>query len=275
MSDNIIVKEIYSRYLALLHLPILQPSLENLTRLVQAQLMRVPFENISKLYRLKHNGLREIPCFEQHLEGIERFNFGGTCYANNYYFNRLLDYLGYDIKLCGADMANPDVHIVSIVRLDGREYIVDVGYGAPFYTPMPRDLSEDFAINFGDDRYVIKPQDESGRSRLDLYRGGQLKHGYIVNPIPREIEYFTEMTADSYRPQATFTNALLLVRFFENRSIVIHNYNLIESELIGFRTTKISDRDELLNLVGKHFGIPPEIITEAISMIGESKDAWD
>jgi arylamine N-acetyltransferase len=275
MFDGIFATGLFSHYLSLLQLPKENPSLENLTRLVRAQLMQVPFENISKLYRLKHDGLREMPSFEQHLVGIERFNFGGTCYANNYYYNRLLNYLGYEVKLCGADMANPDVHLVSIVKLNGREYIVDVGYGAPFYAPMPRDLQEDYTISFGDDRYALKPQTTDGRSQLDLYRGGQLKHGYSVNPIPREIEYFADVITDSYRPQATFTNALLLVRFFESRSIVIHNYNLIESGPTKSRIDKISDREELINSVEKHFGIPRKIIAESISMLAEFRDAWD
>ena len=115
-----------------------------------------------------------MPILGLFLDGIERFNFGGTCYPNNYYFYQLLANLGYQTKLCGADMSNPDVHLVSMVTLEKREYLVDVGYAAPFIAPMPRDLATDYVVVLGRDRYVLKPQDARGRSRMDL-RGGQLE----------------------------------------------------------------------------------------------------
>jgi arylamine N-acetyltransferase len=110
MPDNL-----FERYLRVLGCRARKPGPEALTELTAAQLTRVYFENISKLYFMKREGLRELPGLERYLDGIERFHFGGTCYANNYYFHLLLGHLGYDVKLCGADMSAPDVHVVSIV----------------------------------------------------------------------------------------------------------------------------------------------------------------
>ena len=74
-----------------------------------------------------------MPGLDQFLADIENYHFGGTCYTNNYFLKLLLSYLGYDVKLCGADMNRPDVHVVNIVRIEGREFIVDVEYAAPCY----------------------------------------------------------------------------------------------------------------------------------------------
>jgi len=127
-----------SRYLAVLGVEEAEPTLALLERLVFAQLTRVPFENISKLYLRRERGATTIPSLAEHLDGIESRGFGGTCYANNFHFFTLLEGLGYDVRLCGADMSEPDVHMVSTLRLDRRELLVDVGYAAPFLEPLPR-----------------------------------------------------------------------------------------------------------------------------------------
>ncbi len=119
-----------------------------------------------------------IPDFAQFLDGIERFHFGGTCYSNNYYLYLLLDYLGYDIRLCGADMSEPDGHMVSIATFEGREYLLDVGYAAPFLEPLPRDLDQPYEIVSGTNRYVLQPQDANGNSHLQLIQNEIEIHGY-------------------------------------------------------------------------------------------------
>ncbi len=252
-----------------------RPSNEALTELVAAYLMRVPFENISKLFYKKRHCLRGLPDLEIYINGIERYNFGGTCYSNNYYFHLLLKYLGYNVMLCGADMSDPDVHLVNIVSLEGRELIVDAGYGAPFLVPLPRDLKEDHIIALGLDRYVLKPQDMNGNSRLELYRDGQYKHGYVVKPISREIEYFNRIIVESFSDSATFMNALLLVRFYPNQSIVIHNLSVIKSEGTDYDIHQLTSRNELPPIVEKYFSIPQEIVSEAIAELGEFGDAWN
>ncbi len=266
--------EQYVRYLSLLQRRPAAPSLTALKVLVEAQLTRVPFENVSKLYYLKKFGLRGIPSFEQYLAGIERYHFGGTCYSNNFYFGELLRHLGYEARLCGADMTNPDVHVVNLVRIEEREYLVDVGYGAPFLEPMPRDLPDDFVTTLGHDRYVLKPQDSEGRSRLDLYRGGTLVHGYTVKPTERTIDHFAPAVEASYRPQATFMNALLLARYAPNQGTVMHNLTVIEIEGSQVTTRTLAGREAIPAEVEKLFQIPREIVAEAVQPLGEFTNPW-
>jgi len=175
----------YQRYLRLLEIDGVPEGLEGLRRIVRQHLTRVPFENLSKLFRNRRGGLRRIPDLPTFLDGIEQLHLGGTCYANNYHLNCLLRALGYEATLCAADMAQPDVHLASIVRVDGREYVVDAGYGAPFLEPLPRDLDHDHEVTLGAERYLLKPQDAAGRSRLELHRNGKQSHGYVLKPAPR------------------------------------------------------------------------------------------
>jgi arylamine N-acetyltransferase len=261
--------------LKLLRIERREPGIDAFRELVFAYLTRIPFENISKLYYLGQDGLRRLLDFETYVSGIENHNFGGTCYTNNYHLHLLLSHLGYDVDLCGADMANPDVHLVNIVRVDGREFIADAGYAAPFIDPLPRDLDDDYVIELGRDRYVLKPQDENGRSRLRLHHDGHPKHGYVVNPVPKRIDHFEKVIADSFRESATFMNAILLTRFQRNRAIRIHNLSITRSEGSEYSIEKLESKDQLPGIIENRFGIPRKISEEAISRIADFGDAWN
>jgi arylamine N-acetyltransferase len=266
-------QDLLGRYLAVLGVEKQEPSLTALNELVRAHMLRVPFENVSKLYYRKR-GIQGLPDLERYLDGIERFHFGGTCYANNYYLYQLLANLGYPATLCGADMSNPDVHLVVMLTLRQRQFMVDAGYAAPFLTPLPRDLNTDYVVTLGRDRYVLKPQDTLGRSRLELYRDGTLKHSYLAKPTPRDIREFERVIAESYREEATFMNALLLARFLADSSIVIHNLTVIESRGTVSASRTLNSREELVRAIAEYFDIPEEVAREAEKQVTRLEDAW-
>lgn len=270
MTDQ---KTLFKKYLALLEVDALSPSLELLKKIVKAHLIKVPFENVSKLY-YKQQGMNYIPKLSQYLDGIEKYNFGGTCYSNNYYLYLLLEHLGYDIKLCGADMKNPDVHLISIVKIEGREFIVDGGYAAPFLEPLQRDLAEDYVINFGNEKYILKPKNEDGTSRLEQYYKRELKHWYTAKPYPRKVEEFRKVIKDSYADNAMFMNALLIIRFFKNGSVVLRNFSLTETIDGKSSTIKLFFND-IPGIAQEKFGIPADIVKKAISNLKELKDTWE
>ena len=268
-------EDVVSHYLAILGVARTQPGLTALRELVKAHLTRIPFENISKLYYYKRFGLTNLPDIRMYLEGIEEKHFGGTCYSNNYYLHLLLRSLGYEAKLCAADMRNPHVHAVNMITIEGREYLVDSGYAAPLLEPIPRDLKIDYETRLGRDRYVLKPQDENGCSRLLLYRDGVLRHGYLAKPAPRRIEDFSTVIAQSFAANATFLNAILLARFYPGASTVIHNLTLIESAGDTSRIYVLANREELVTAIEVHFGMPPAVVSEAIAGLGSLQDAWN
>ncbi len=254
-----------ARHLDVLRVGRRPPGLEALTELTAAHLTRVPFENVSKLLRFRRSGFRGIPELEPYLDDIERFRLGGTCYANNLHLNRLLGALGYDVRLCGADMSRPDVHVANVVRLEGREYLVDAGYAAPFLEPMPLDLDRDQEIALGGERYVLKPRGADGRWRLDHHRDGRPLHGYTLNPKPRRVEEFAGVIEESFAPEATFMNALTIVRFFPGRSLALRNLKLVEAEGDRTRIVHFPDAAPLPVLIEERFGIPRALVAEALA----------
>jgi len=275
MSGEPLNRHLLQQYLEILGVPEKAPSRDGLAELVTAHLTRVPFENISKLYYRKHLGLTDLPTIQQYLDGMAQNHFGGTCYSNNYYFHRLLVSLGYEAKLCAADMTAPAVHALSMIRVEGQEYLADTGYAAPFLSPLPRDLTTDYVVELGRDRYVLKPQDENRCSRLELYRDGILKHGYLAKPGPRRIEDFSGVIRASFRPDATFLNSLLMARFYPGRSVVIHNFAMIESQGTVSTIRQLQSKDELISAIVERFEMPRPIVTEALSGLEQFRDAWD
>jgi N-hydroxyarylamine O-acetyltransferase len=253
----------FPRYLRVLGVPPRRPGLDALCELTAAHLTRIPFENVSKLYH-RHAASRGIPNLETFLDGIERFHFGGTCYTNNYHLYRLLAHLGYDARLCGADMAAPNVHMVNVVVISGRRYLVDVGYAAPFLSPLPLDLAEDHEIAWGGARYVLKPAEDDGRSRLETYRDGALVHGYVVNPAPRRIGEFAGVVAESFSDRAVFMHALLVARFFPRRSVTLRNLTLTEAGPASAPRVRVLGREELPGVIEREFGIPRDVASRAL-----------
>ena len=267
-------EDVVSRYLAILGVAHKSPSLEAFRELLLAHLTRIPFENISKIYYRKCFGLVNLPDIRLYLDGIQNHHFGGTCYSNNYHFHLLLRGLGYQAKLCASDMKTPHVHAVNLVTIEGREYLADTGYGAPLLEPIPRDLPGDYETALGRDRYVLQPQDSKGCSRLVLYRDGAARHGYLVHPEPKKIDDFNDVIAGSFRPDATFLNSLLLVRFYPGRSVLIHNFTLVESQAGNSTVDTLANRDELIAAIEQRFAMPRDIVSEALAQLGDMQDAW-
>ena len=272
--DESVDPAILVRYLNLLGVSQREPSLGALNELVSAHLTRVPFENISKLYYWRRLRLAGLPSFQRFLDGIERYHFGGTCYSNNFHFYALLKCLGYNVRLCGSDMSIPGVHMVSVVTIEGQEFLVDTGYAAPFLSPLPLDLATDHVICLGRDRYVLKSKDASGSSRLELHRDGKLKHGYIVRPGGRRLDDFQEVIADSFHRSATFLNSILLARFWPGRSLVLHNQTLVDSTPVQSTTQSLGGMRAVIDTIESCFQIPGEIATAALEGLGELEDAW-
>jgi len=263
----------FARYLRVLGVAARPPSLEALAELSAAHLYRVPFENLSKLLYRREPAMR-LPPLERYLDGIEAHGFGGTCYSNNYHLHLLLRHLGYEARLCGADMSHPDVHVVNVVRLEGREWLVDVGYGAPFDAPMPLDEARDVVLEHGSDRYVLKPRGPDGVSAMEQYRAGKLRHGYRVNPAARGIEEFAPVIDASFAPQATFMNAIMVVRHYAGGSVDLHNLHLRVLDAAGERSRELPDAGALPAAVEAHFGIDAALARRALDGVDPARDVF-
>ena len=109
----------------------LEANRENLDALIYAHQCAVPFENLSCCGYAEPNTLEVGELFHKVVEKRR----GGYCFELNSLFLTLLRALGYDAYSCMAriaanrDFLRPVFHRGIIVRLDGKRYYCDVGFG--------------------------------------------------------------------------------------------------------------------------------------------------
>ena len=111
-------------------------SLEALTLLQRAHLSTVPFEALDVFDRVPVS-----TDLNHSLDKIVNRGRGGWCFENNGAFSALLGELGFNVALLGAAVLldGPTTvvdHLTLEVTLDGTPYLVDVGFGDSFATPL-------------------------------------------------------------------------------------------------------------------------------------------
>ena len=119
------------------------PSAEHLRRLITAHVKTVPFENLTVCRERTVPDLTVAALYRKIV--LERR--GGWCFELNGLFYALLQALGYDVRPIAArvmlrhpEEAGPVDHWATVVRVEGREYLADVGFGATLsFYPIPLD----------------------------------------------------------------------------------------------------------------------------------------
>jgi arylamine N-acetyltransferase len=254
-----------SRYLRLLGFERAPAGLEGLRQLVRRHLIRIPFENLSKLLLFGREGRGRITTLTEYLDGIEERDLGGTCYTANPFLAGLLRETGYDAGLLGCDMRAPNVHTAIRVRLAGDEYHVDVGYGGPFYEPLLL-ASLPHEIRHGDCRYVFHRGGDH-RLVLEMYEGGEQVHGYAVNETPRAPEFFAGTVLASFRPDATFMTRLRVVRYFDGHSVELRNTLLIRNEEGHSRRVQLGTMEQMREAFDQQLLMPRSPVEEAVRVL--------
>lgn len=156
--------------------------LKTLDGLIESHQCQVPFENLD-LYPVYHPILLDA---ESLWDKIVRRRRGGYCFELNGLFMLLLRSLGFDACSCmGRVAANREVlgalsHRVTLVRLEGKQYLVDVGFGGP-QAPCALPLDGKKRV-CGPETYWLEPIEEGWY--LQKYRNGrgEIGNGVIFSP---------------------------------------------------------------------------------------------
>ena len=159
------------RYLRFLGLDREPPSRDALARLVRAQIQRVAFENVTAILRRATTGAGPVPPPDPEglLEAWESGRGGGVCFDLAPTFRRLLDGLGYPVQPLLAQISFPGSHHATLVDVDDRRYLVDVGSGSPLWEPVP--LGETVEVEHVGIHYRLRPDGDDGYARERLVDG--------------------------------------------------------------------------------------------------------
>ncbi len=126
-------------YLHRLRLPA-RPTLDGhgLHALQRAHRQAIPFENLDVAL-----GRAILPDGDAVFAKLVTARRGGFCFEHNRLFGDVLAALGFDARpllgqvLLSGTATPPGTHALSLVTLDGKDWIADAGFGGSYAPPMP------------------------------------------------------------------------------------------------------------------------------------------
>ena len=230
--------------------------LGSLKILQRNHLLKVPFENLDIHWK------RPIVLdTEKFFEKIVVKGRGGFCYELNGSFNELLRSLGFETYLVSARVFSgvenghgPEFdHAAMIVRLNGEQYLTDVGFGAFTAEPLRFVLDEEQSDPTG--TFVI-------RKRADDYfevmkrQDGVWRSEYIFKDVPRELSEFAEMCDfQQYSPDSHFKKGKLCSIMTEHGRKTLTDKSFIVTSRDKKTERPIISDEEFYSLLETEFGI--------------------
>ncbi len=242
------------RYLEALNVAAAPASFELLSTLITKHIATLSFSSIG--VRLQDSLPLDLPAIFDRIV-IERR--GGYCFEQNALLFEVLQELGFDvdIKLArviyGRDYLPGLTHRITIVTLDQRPYVVDVGFGpnGPA-TPVPlfEEQSEDTewkhrVHEFREGEYHMQSHKPDGPYSLYRFDLGQ------YGPSDCEIAHFYSQ----HHPDATFVNNLVVSRILDDEIHSLRNRTFIRIHPAGEDVTTVNTSHQLHNLLRDEFGI--------------------
>ena len=231
------------------------PSLSGLEELTRAFVSKVPFENIGKLLSLQKPMEARLPSYEAFVEGIAKRDLGGTCLTNNPYFVQLLRDLGYRAELLSADMNDSvNMHTACRVTVEEKTYLVDTGFGGPFYRPFPVD--ELPVVLKRGPRSFTMDRDRPGYFRLTVRDNGEVARTYLTKPEARTLDFFEPSLRYSFREGAVFTNCLAITRNLGERMLTLINREFLVRGPEGYQVKKLENFHQIETCVFETLNMP-------------------
>lgn len=184
--------------------------LETLTDILQHQIQAIPFENLNI-----HCGEPMELGLEAVFDQLVRKNRGGWCLQVNQLLYWALTTIGFETTMLGGYVYNPPtdkyskgmIHLLLKVTVDGRDYIVDAGFGRSCQIWEPLELIS------GKDQpqvpCIFRLTEERGIWYLDQIRREQ----YIPN---QEFVNSDLLEKNKYRKLYTFTLEPRAIEDFES-----------------------------------------------------------
>jgi N-hydroxyarylamine O-acetyltransferase len=255
-------------YLGLLGVPRQPPAHAALRRMVRGHLACVPFENVTTLLRLRDHwgGPPPDPDPEALVaQWIERRG-GGLCYEVARTFRGLLAALGYDVRLVTGAITWPGSHEALIVELDGRQWLVDAGNGAPFFDPVP--LGSLVEVHHAGLSYRFRPGERPGTHVQDRLIDGVWTPFCLFSddPPPTGGDLRASFCRHHTPGEGKFVGELNVVRCHPGGLDRLHNRRLTRITSHGRTETDLDDAG-LARAAAEVFQLPGLPVTEAVAVL--------
>ena len=204
-----------------------KPTSEVLQEIHKNHVFEIPFENLD-VYRKKVFSIDTASVYKKVIEGGR----GGYCYELNSLLYTFLSEIGFTSRILSARIFTEDGSIgplfdhMSVYVQTEREYLLDVGFGELFITPLEIrpgvqfDGRHYFNIEkWGEDEFLL----QMSSNGIDY----QKKYTFNLNPV--RIEDFEAMNLDKQtNPESYFVKNLICTKPTAQGRLTIFNQKLVE-----------------------------------------------
>lgn len=235
------------------------PTLETLRALHLLHPAAIPFENLDVVLG---RGVDLAPAAVD--AKLIHGRRGGYCFEQNSLFKRALTTLGFKVESLIArprwgrplEEVWPRTHMSLRVRLDGVDWLADVGFGACMLTaPLRLDLESRQPTAF--EPFRLRPVD--GEFRLEVEIAGDWRAVCDLAPSPQtDADFIAPNWFTSTHPDSIFRQRLIV-----SRTMPEVRYSLADNRLVirkpgAAAEERILDADGIEHALRELFGLPVE-----------------
>lgn len=229
------------------------PDLATLDALMKAHAGSVPFENLD-VQLGRRTGLDPQAIFAK-LVGARR---GGWCYEQNGLFGRVLTELGFEVRrlCCGVLRAiNGDAalgnHLALMVTLEGKPWLVDVGFGGSQAGPIPLAAGE-----HAHPPYAIALTQADGYWRLIEWIEPDKPFSFDFRDGPADEALFAAKCAELQdNPESVFVQNLVVQQRRGARHLSLRGRVFSTHNADGEERRLIDSADELVETIRAEFAM--------------------
>ncbi|WP_157181305.1 arylamine N-acetyltransferase family protein [Actinopolymorpha alba] len=198
-------------YLERIDHPRVRPSSESLRSLHEAHVRTIPFENVDVVLGT-HPGI-ELGVIS---DKLVRRGRGGYCYEHALLFAAALEQLGFQVERRIARVqphrSGPRTHMMLAVRVDGADFLADVGFGAGVLRPMP--LHDGAIVDQAGWKHRMSRTNSLWTLEKQTAQGWEPLHASDES-AQRPIDYEVAHHYVSTHPHSPFTGKLVVIRLDE------------------------------------------------------------
>jgi N-hydroxyarylamine O-acetyltransferase len=240
-----------------------QPSEDCLEALHRAQVYTIPFENFDILLG---RGITLEP--DALCNKLVRRARGGYCFELNGLFLMALHAIGFEARplLARVHLTDPPSgreHQLSLVTLQGRQWIADVGFGSfGFHAPLPFELNHPTSHNGLTFRLI---EAEPFGVMLQTLKKGQWLDLYsfdLGHVLPRDIALGNHFT--STHPSSFFTFARISALLTPTGRVSLLNQTLRRVAAEAGQVQELAEGQAYLDALKTHLGIELDASYEAL-----------
>jgi N-hydroxyarylamine O-acetyltransferase len=239
------------------------PDRAALTALIRAHLSTFPFENLD--VQLGRPVSIEPEAIFDKLVTRRR---GGWCFEQNGLFGRVLGELGYDVRRISAGVMRQvqgevamGNHLALAVTLEGRPWLVDVGFGGILSGPLPITAREEAHAP-----YRVALREVDGMWRFEERYGDGDPFSYDFTEAPADEALFAQRCGDlQTRPDSPFVQNLVVQQRRGDRHLNLRGRVFVERGPQGETRELLQNAEALVERLDQRFDL----------QVPEAAGLWD